>query len=215
MPAASANALPGVFVGTTAGALLGMVSGYVGRTFDLVSQRLVDALLVFPVLILTMTFIAVMGSSVFSLSAAIALAMFPQGARPVRAVVLALKEAMFVEAARAVGAGPLRIGRYHILPNCLAPYVVVLSAYFGWAIVVEASLSFLGLGPPPPTPSWGRMLSGEGRQYLLTAPWLSIFPGLAITAAVFSFNALGDALLEELDPRLRESGVRGVARPEA
>jgi peptide/nickel transport system permease protein len=190
-------------IGVTAGAVWGLASGYLGGTFDVVSQRAVDALLSFPVLILTLTVVAMFGASTGSVVAAIALAVVPQGARPVRSVALSLRASQFVEAARAVGAENGRIMLRHIVPNCVTPYIVVLSAHFGWAIVVEASLSFLGFGPPPPTPSWGRMLSEEGRRYLLQAPWLSIFPGLAISLAVLGFSLFGDAVLDTLDPRLR------------
>lgn len=195
----------GVVIGSTVGAAWGLGSGYVGSVFDLLSQRVIDALLAFPVLILTMTVVAAFGASNVSLIAAIAVALVPQSARAVRASAIAVREREFVDAARSTGAGTARILLRHILPSCLTPYIVVMSVSLGWAIVVEASLSFLGLGPPPPTPSWGAMLSNEGRQYLLQAPWLALAPGFVITVAVFGLSLFGEAISDALDPRLQRS----------
>ena len=195
----------GVVIGSTVGAAWGLGSGYVGSVFDLLSQRVIDALLAFPVLILTMTVVAAFGASNVSLIAAIAVALIPQSARAVRASAIAVREREFVDAARSTGAGTARILLRHILPSCLTPYIVVMSVSLGWAIVVEASLSFLGLGPPPPTPSWGAMLSNEGRQYLLQAPWLALAPGIVITVAVFGLSLFGEAISDALDPRLQRS----------
>ena len=195
----------GVMIGATVGAAWGLGSGYLGNMFDLLSQRVIDALLAFPVLILTMTVVAAFGASDVSLIAAIAVALIPQSARAVRATAIAVREREFVDAARSTGAGTARILLRHILPSCLTPYIVVMSVSLGWAIVVEASLSFLGLGPPPPTPSWGAMLSNEGRQYLLQAPWLALAPGITITVAVFGLSLFGEAISDALDPRLQRS----------
>ncbi len=195
----------GVMIGATVGAAWGLGSGYLGSMFDLLSQRVIDALLAFPVLILTMTVVAAFGASDVSLIAAIAVALIPQSARAVRATAIAVREREFVDAARSTGAGTARILLRHILPSCLTPYIVVMSVSLGWAIVVEASLSFLGLGPPPPTPSWGAMLSNEGRQYLLQAPWLALAPGITITVAVFGLSLFGEAISDALDPRLQRS----------
>ncbi len=192
-----------VAVGATGGAMLGLVSGFLGGKFDAISQRLVDILMAFPVLILALTVVAALGPSVQNVIIAIALVMVPPGARVVRSASLAVREMQYVDAARAVGSRNLRILFVHILPNCLAPYIIVATVNLGWAIVVEASLSFLGLGTPPPQPSWGAMLSAEGRSYLEKAPWIGIFPGVAISLAVFGFNILGDALRDVWDPRLR------------
>ncbi|MDO8531467.1 MAG: ABC transporter permease [Dehalococcoidia bacterium] len=192
-----------VAVGATGGALLGLISGFLGGKFDVVSQRFVDILMAFPVLILALTVVAALGPSVENVTIAVALVMVPPGARVVRSAALAVREMQYVDAAHAVGARNFRILFVHILPNCLAPYIIVATVNLGWAIVVEASLSFLGLGTPPPQPSWGAMLSSEGRSYLEKAPWIGIFPGVAISLSVFGFNILGDALRDVWDPRLR------------
>ncbi len=192
-----------VAVGATGGAMLGLVSGFLGGKFDAISQRLVDIMMAFPVLILALTVVAALGPSIQNVIIAIALVMVPPGNRVVRSASLAVREMQYVDAARAIGSRNFRILFVHILPNCLAPYIIVATVNLGWAIVVEASLSFLGLGTPPPQPSWGAMLSAEGRSYLEKAPWIGIFPGVAISLAVFGFNILGDALRDVWDPRLR------------
>ena len=194
-----------VVVGNTLGSLAGLVSAYLGGMLDTTLQRLVDAVMAFPLLVLALTIVAVLGPSVNNVVAAISVILFPQAARVIRSTVLSVKENPYIDAAQAIGAGQTRIIFVHILPQCMAPYIVLASIAVGWAIVVEASISFLGAGPPPPTPTWGGMLSGAARLYGETAPWMVIFPGLAISLAVFGFNLLGDALRDALDPRLRGS----------
>lgn len=193
-----------VAMGTTVGSLLGLISAYVGGGFDTLLQRLVDALMAFPTLILALIIASTLGASVNNVVLAIAVVLMPQSSRVVRSVALSVKEAQYVDAARAVGASHLRILFLHILPQCAAPYLIIATAGIGFAIVVEASISFLGAGPPPPTPTWGNMLSGAARQFAERAPWMVIYPGLAISLAVFGFNLLGDSLRDVLDPRLRK-----------
>lgn len=189
--------------GVTIGALFGLVTGYLGGKVDLMGQRFIDVLMAFPVIILAMAVIAALGNSMPNVIMAIALALIPQGTRIVRSAALAVRESQFIEAAHAVGASQARIIAHHILPNCVAPYIITLTTFLASAIIIEASLSFLGLGMPPPDPSWGSMLSFEGRQYLERAPWIGIFPGIAVSLVVFGFNMLGDALRDVLDPRMR------------
>lgn len=193
-----------VAIGTTAGALLGLVSGYAGGKVDLAIQRLMDTIQAFPLLVLALTIVAALGASVTNVIFALSVVLVPQAARVVRSSAMALKNAQFVDAARAVGAGTMRILFHHILPQCIAPYIIIATSGIGWAVLVEASLSFLGLGTPPPIPSWGGMLSGEGLNFAQSSPWLAIYPGLAISLAVFAFSLLGDALRDVLDPRLKQ-----------
>ncbi len=192
-----------VGLGMTAGALIGLSGAFWGGVVDLISQRLLEVLMAFPMLVMALAIVAALGSSIDNVVFALAVVLVPQGARVVRSAALTTREADYVQAARAIGAKDLRILFHHVLPNCIAPYIIVLTAGLGWAILVEASLSFLGLGVPQPEPSWGGMLSGAGRQYVVTAPWMAVFPGLAISLAVFGFNFFGDALRDVLDPRLR------------
>ena len=190
-------------LGATGGAILGMISAYLGGRTDLWLQRIMDVMLAFPLLILALAIVAVLGRSVPNLIVAIAIPVIPRTARIVRSSALAVKENVFVEAARAVGASHTRVMFRHMVPNIMAPYLIVLTAQLGSAILTEASLSFLGLGTAEPTPSWGLMLSGGAPMYAEKAPWLAIFPGLAISLAVFGFNLFGDSLRDALDPRLR------------
>lgn len=192
-----------VGMGMTVGALIGLSGAFWSGVVDLISQRLVEVLMAFPMLVMALAIVAALGSSIDNVVFALAVVLIPQGARVVRSAALTTREADYVQAARAIGAKDLRILFRHVLPNCIAPYIIVFTAGLGWAILVEASLSFLGLGVPQPEPSWGGMLSGAGRQYVVTAPWMAIFPGLAISLAVFGFNFFGDALRDVLDPRLR------------
>lgn len=192
-----------VGLGTTTGAMLGLVGGYVGGRLDFVIQRVMDSLMAFPMLVLALAMVAALGPSLRNVILALAVVMVPNSCRVVRSSVLSVREVCYVEAARAVGCPDLRVMFRHILPNCLAPYIIMATAGLGSAILSEASLSFLGLGTPAPAPSWGSMLSGTTQQYMYDAPWLAVFPGMAITLAVFGFNFLGDALRDILDPRLR------------
>lgn len=191
------------FLGATAGALLGVVSAYVGGRTDLMIQRIMDVLLAFPLLVLALAIVTVLGRSIPNLILAIAIPIIPRTARVVRSSALAAKENVYVEAARAIGSSHVRVMLRHLIPNIMAPYLIILTATLGSAILTEASLSFLGLGTAEPTPSWGLMLSGGGPLYAEKAPWVAIFPGLAISLVVFGFNLFGDSLRDALDPRLR------------
>jgi peptide/nickel transport system permease protein len=190
-------------LGCVLGVILGLASGYIGGWVDLVSQRLVDILQALPLLVLALVMAASLGPSLPNTIIAIAIPLIPYAARVVRSNTLALREQPFVEAAKAVGMSELRIALRHVLPNTLAPLIVLATAQLGSAILTEASLSFLGLGIPEPYPSWGRMLSESAAEYVRTAPWLVVFPGLAISLVVFGTNLLGDALRDILDPRQR------------
>lgn len=194
-----------VISGTTVGGVAGLVSGYVGGRMDMLLQRLMDALMSFPTLILALSIMAALGTSLSNVVIAIAIVEIPRASRVIRSTSLSVKEMQYVEAARAVGSSGWRIVFRHVLPNCLAPYIVLATAELGAAIIVEASLSFLGLGTPPPEPSWGGMLAGSGRSYLERAPWIAIFPGLVMSLVVFGFNLLGDAVRDIWDPRLRRA----------
>jgi peptide/nickel transport system permease protein len=194
-----------VALATTSGVLIGVTSGYMGGKFDLLVQRLVDMLLGFPSLILAMLMVVALGASVNNVMLAIAIVFVPRTARLSRSSALSIKEETYITAAVAVGASRLRIVLRHILPNSLAPVFVLSTGYLGTAIVSEASLSFLGLGAPPPTPSWGNILQAGARGALETSPWLTVFPGLALALIVFAFAFLGDAMRDALDPRLRGS----------
>jgi peptide/nickel transport system permease protein len=162
-----------------------------------------DALLAFPALILALAIVTVLGQSTTNIIIAVAVVLMPTAARVIRASVLSIKENVYVEAGRAIGCGNPRLLLYHILPNCIAPYIVLATSVLGTAILSEAALSFLGPGTPPPEPSWGTMLSGAAQQYVWKAPWMAVFPGAAISLAVFGFNLFGDALRDVLDPKLR------------
>jgi peptide/nickel transport system permease protein len=197
-----------VGIGATAlgclfGVALGLVSGYLGGWVDLLVQRLIDILQALPLLVLALVMAAALGPSLKNTIIAIAIPLIPYVARVIRANTLALREYPFVEAARATGMSDLRIALRHVLPNTLAPLIVLATAQLGSAILIEASLSFLGLGIPEPYPSWGRMLSESAAEYVRVAPWLVIFPGLAISLVVFGTNLLGDAARDLLDPRQR------------
>ena len=191
-----------VAIGTLAGAIIGEVSAYAGGPADLLIQRFVDAIQGFPGLILALAMVVALGPSLINVTIAISVSLFPPMARLARAEALIAKEQDYVLAARTLGASARRIIFRHIMPNSLASVIVLATGYLGTAIVIEASLSFLGLGVPPPNPSWGGMLQFGARQYQESAPWLTIFPGLALAITVFAFNFLGDALRDEMDPRL-------------
>jgi peptide/nickel transport system permease protein len=197
-----------VGIGSTAlgcffGVVLGLLSGYVGGWVDLIIQRLIDILQALPLLVLALVMAAALGPSLENTILSISIPLIPYVARVIRSNTLALRELAFVEAAHAIGMSEFRIAVRHILPNTIAPLIVLGTAQLGAAILTEASLSFLGLGIPEPYPSWGRMLSASAAEYLRTAPWLVIFPGIAISLVVFGTNLLGDALRDILDPRQR------------
>ncbi len=197
-----------VGIGSTAlGCLLGVCaglgSGYFGGWLDLITQRVMDMLQSLPLLVLALVMAAALGPSIQNTILAISIPLIPTVARVIRANTLMLREMPFVEAARAIGMSEVAIAVRHVLPNTLAPLIVLATAQLGSAILVEAALSFLGLGIPEPYPSWGRMLSESAAEYMRTAPWLVVYPGLAISLAVFGTNLLGDALRDALDPRLR------------
>ncbi len=198
-------AIPAVILGVGAGSIIGIISGYLGGWFDLLVQRFLDASQAIPSLILALAVIAVLGAGVDKVIYVIAFIAVPWNGRVVRGSVLSIKENQYIDAARSVGAGNLRIMFRHILPNVVAPILVLVSVLLGAAIIIEASLSFLGLGVPPPEPSWGGMLSREGRAFMERAPTLALFPGLAISIVVLAFNLLGDTLRDIWDPRLRGS----------
>src|ERR687895_187198 len=191
------------FAGATTGAMLGVISAYWGGKVDLILQRVMDVILAFPLLILALAIVSVLGRSLPNVVLAIAIPIIPRTTRIVRSSALSVKEHVYVEAARAVGSSHQWIIFRHIIPNVMAPYLIMLTAQFGTAILVEASLSFLGLGTAEPTPSLGLMLSGSAPSYAEKAPWVAIFPGMAISLAVFGFNLFGDSLRDALDPKLR------------
>ncbi|MCW3474211.1 ABC transporter permease [Limobrevibacterium gyesilva] len=190
-------------LGCALGVVVGLVSGYLGGWVDLIAQRVMDILQALPLLVLALVMAAALGPSLWNTIFAISIPLIPAIARVIRSNTLALRELAFVEAAQAIGMSELRIAARHILPNTVAPLIVLATAQLGAAILTEASLSFLGLGIPEPHPSWGRMLSESAAEYIRTAPWLVIFPGLAISLVVFGTNLLGDALRDILDPRER------------
>jgi peptide/nickel transport system permease protein len=195
-------------IGCTAGAILGAASGYFGGTIDNIIQRLVDIMLSFPIIVLAMVVVAVLGKNVvggvdLNLIAAIALPMVPKMARISRSSTLSISQMPYIDAARAAGYSHSRIIFRHILPNIVAPYLIMTTAFIAQAILLEASLSFLGLGVTEPTPAWGLMLTGTSADFYKAAPWMILFPGLAITLAVFAFNLLGDSLRDWLDPKMK------------
>ena len=192
-----------VTIGTFLGMCVGLASGYAGRTFDLVTQRIMDAWLAFPGLIFVLTIIAALGPGLKQTIFAIGIGFIPATSRIVRSSVLSLKERDYVEAARTIGAGNVRIASRHILPNLMPTVIILSSISMAGAVLAEATLSFLGVGVPPPAPAWGSMLSGTARVYFLSAPWFAIWPGVFISLTVLSWNLAGDAVRDILDPRLR------------
>ncbi|MEE8264771.1 MAG: ABC transporter permease [Acidiferrobacterales bacterium] len=192
------------FVGATLGLVLGVASAYFGGTFDIIVQRVVDVVLAFPLIILALVVVAAFGTAIQYVVIAITIPFVPQCARVVRSNALAIREIPYVDAARALGFSHARIILRHMVPNVMAPYLIMITAFMGQAILLEASLSFLGLGVQEPIPAWGLMLQGGAEEYAESAPWIPIFPGLAITLAVFGFNLFGDALRDVLDPKLRK-----------
>jgi peptide/nickel transport system permease protein len=190
-------------LGCFIGMAVGLMSGFFGGWFDLIVQRLIDIMQSLPLLVMALVMAASLGPSLTNTIIAIAIPLVPNVARIIRSNTLSLREMPYVEAARAVGMSEVRIAIKHVLPNTLAPLIVLGTAQFGSAILVESALAFLGLGIPEPHPSWGRMLSESAAEYVRTAPWLVIFPGLAISVVVFGTNLLGDAVRDMLDPRQR------------
>jgi peptide/nickel transport system permease protein len=190
-------------IGSVLGGIIGLLSGYVGGKTDLLTQRFLDILQGLPLLVLALVMSASLGPSVRNVILAISIPIIPRAARIVRSSVLSIREMQYIEAARALGLQHLRIAFRHVLPNTIGPFIVLCTAQLGSAILVEAALSFLGLGVPEPYPSWGRMLSVSAAEYAQKAPHLVLFPGLAISLSVFGSNLLGDALRDTLDPRLR------------
>jgi peptide/nickel transport system permease protein len=195
-------------VGSSIGLLLGVVGAFLGGRIDQLIQRSMDVLLSFPLIVLAIAVVAALGGGEGKLSnviIAITIPIIPRVARVIRSSALSVVAMPYIEAARSVGTGSRRIMFRHIVPNVFAPFIIMATAFLGQAILLEASLSFLGLGVNEPTPAWGLMLRGAGMQFLERAPWLAIAPGLAISAAVFGFNLFGDSLRDALDPRLRTS----------
>ena len=191
------------FAGCSLGAVLGVMSAYCGGTVDLLLERVMDILLAFPQLILALAVASILGPAVPNVVIAVAIPIIPRAARVVRATALSIKENQYVEAAHGLGASHYRVVAQHLLPNVFAPYLIILTAQLGTAILAEAALSYLGLGAAEPTPSWGLMLSGSAPSYAEKAPWIGLFPGIAISLAVFGFSLFGDSLRDALDPKLR------------
>ncbi len=194
--------LTSVGVGVTIGALWGIGTAYLGGTIDVVTQRVVDVLMGFPPIILALGLMAVLGQSVNNVIIALVILLSPSAARTMRSSVLSLKEMAYVESARALGASTMRVVFRHLVPNCLGTYIVLFTVNVAYAIVVEAALSFLGLGSPPDEPSWGGMLTAATAS-LERAPWIAFFPGAAISLVVFGLNLLGDAIRDMTDAKMR------------
>ena len=202
-------AFAAVLLGTTVGSLWGVACGYLGGRFDLVSQRIMEVLQAFPDLILAMAISMAIGTGLPAVIAAIAVTRIPFGGRVIRSVAISVREMPFVEAGRAAGASQFRVMTLHVLPQCVAPYLVLATTHLGVAIVIEAALGFLGVGVPPPTPTWGNMLA-DAITGLVPYWWLVLFPGLAITVTVLAFNLLGDGIRDTLDPKLSPAVLRLV-----
>jgi peptide/nickel transport system permease protein len=190
-------------VGSTLGAVLGVGSAYFGGRIDLYLQRLMDIFIAFPLIILALAIVAILGNTIPNVITAITIPMIPRCALVIRSSALSIREMPYVDAARAAGFSNARIILRHMLPNVMAPYLIMLTAFLGQAILLESSLSFLGLGVQEPTAAWGLMLRGAAVDFAESAPWMAVFPGLAISLAVFAFNLFGDSLRDALDPKLR------------
>jgi peptide/nickel transport system permease protein len=200
-----AVAFGAVALGLLGGTAIGLVSGYHGGRLDLVVQRFVDAFMCFPLLLVALTIMALLGPGLANVILTLGVVLAVRDSRVIRGTVLAVKQHPFVEAARALGAAHGAIIRRHVLPNILAPIIILSTVNIGAVILIEAALSFLGFGVPPPRPSWGGMLSSAGLAHMMRAPWLALWPGVALSLAVFAANMVGDALRDVLDPRLRGS----------
>ncbi|MFN8634945.1 MAG: ABC transporter permease [Chloroflexota bacterium] len=194
-----------VAISTVLAVVIGLISGYYGGWVDLTVQRLVDIWISFPALVLLISMVAVAGPGLWSITAILGILLAPGTSRVIRSAVIAIRHQPYIESASCIGAGSIHVMLKYILPNVFVPIIVLATVQLGTAILAESTLSFLGYGVPPPYPAWGSMLSGTGRAFMLQSPWLSFWPGLAISLAVFGFNMLGDALRDELDPRLRGS----------
>lgn len=192
------------FVGGFAGLVLGVGSAYFGGRIDLILQRVMDVLMAFPLIIMALAVVAIFGTGVENVIMAITVPLIPRCARVVRASALSIREVPYIDAARAQGFSHARIILRHMVPNVVAPFLIMLTAFVGQAILAEASLSYLGLGVQEPVPAWGLMLQGGAEEYASTAPWIAIFPGLAIALTVFGFSLFGDALRDAIDPKMRE-----------
>ncbi len=190
-------------IGATVGLVLGVASAYFGGWFDLLFQRIMDVFMAFPLIIMALAVVSVLGVGTDKVIIAITIIFIPRCARVVRSSALAIREIPYVDAARACGFGHSRIILRHMAPNVMAPYLIMITAFVGQAILLEAVLSYLGLGVQEPTPAWGLMLKSGAEEYAESAPWIPIFPGIAISLAVFGFNLFGDALRDVLDPKLR------------
>ena len=191
-------------VGGTVGLVLGVGSAYFGGLTDLIMQRVFDVLMAFPLIIMALAVVAIFGTGVQNVIIAITIPLIPRCARVVRASALAIREIPYVDAARALGFGHSRIILCHMVPNVMAPFLIMVTAFVGQAVLAEASLSYLGLGVQEPVPAWGLMLQGGAEEYASSAPWIAIFPGVAIVLAVLGINLFGDALRDTLDPKLRK-----------
>jgi len=191
------------FIGAFTGLVLGVGSAYFGGKIDLIFQRVMDVFMAFPLIIMALAVVAVLGPGIENVIIAITIPFIPQCARVVRSTALSIREIPYIDAARALGYSHIRIILRHMAPNVMAPFLIMLTAFVGQAILLEASLSYLGLGVQEPTPAWGLMLQGGAEEYVESAPWVAIWPGIAISLAVFGFNLFGDAIRDMLDPRLR------------
>jgi peptide/nickel transport system permease protein len=191
------------FIGGSIGLVLGVGSAYFAGRIDLIFQRIMDVFMAFPLIIMALAVVSIFGTGAQNVIIAITIPFIPRCARVVRASALAIREIPYIDAARANGFSHARIILRHMVPNVMAPFLIMVTAFVGQAILLEASLSYLGLGVQEPTPAWGLMLQGGAEEYALSAPWMAVFPGLAITLAVFGFNLFGDAVRDVLDPKLR------------
>jgi peptide/nickel transport system permease protein len=200
-----------VALATILAAAIGVSSAYLGGAYDLVIQRIVDAWMSFPALVIVLSLLAALGPGLLNLILALSILGAAGASRVIRGATLSTMQNPYVEAARALGAGHLRVVLRHLLPNVTATIIILATIGLGTVILAESALSFLGFGVPPPYPSWGGMLSGSGRSFMYHAPWMALWPGAAISLAVFGFNMLGDALRDVLDPRLRGGGGRPVS----
>ena len=190
-------------IGSTVGLVFGVTSAYFGGRFDLIFQRIMDIFMAFPLIIMALAVVSIFGTGTQNVIIAITIPFIPRCARVVRSSALAIREIPYVDAARALGFTHARIILRHMAPNVMAPYLIMLTAFVGQAILLEASLSYLGLGVQEPTPAWGLMLQGGAEEYAESAPWVAVYPGIAISLAVFGFNLFGDSLRDALDPKLR------------